>query len=101
MPICRRRDTRTLVHGQHHLPRRHLVLGIAIGHLGLDIAVAASVLELRTERFVRVFAINACFLPPIYFFYPETAGVSLESVDKLFASGQGYGSGHLVEDSTM
>ncbi|WOO86312.1 Sugar transporter STL1 [Vanrija pseudolonga] len=52
-------------------------------------------------KFYIVFAIiNACFLPPIYFFYPETAGLSLESVDKLFASGNGYGGGRLPpEDS--
>jgi hypothetical protein len=35
-----------------------------------------------------VFAIvNACFLPIIYFFYPETARRSLEEVDIIFAKG--------------
>ncbi|KAM0786056.1 hypothetical protein ACM66B_006867 [Microbotryomycetes sp. NB124-2] len=29
--------------------------------------------------------INVCFIPPIYFFYPETAGRSLEEVDVIFA----------------
>ncbi|KAI0174116.1 general substrate transporter [Pestalotiopsis sp. NC0098] len=32
-------------------------------------------------------AINACFLPVIYFFYPETAGRSLEEIDIIFAKG--------------
>ncbi|KAL1404841.1 hypothetical protein Q8F55_008451 [Vanrija albida] len=50
-------------------------------------------------KFYIVFAvINACFLPPIYFFYPETAGLSLESVDKLFTSGNGHGRGRLVDE---
>ncbi|PYI04463.1 hexose carrier protein [Aspergillus sclerotiicarbonarius CBS 121057] len=31
--------------------------------------------------------INACFLPVIYFFYPETAGRSLEEIDFIFAKG--------------
>ncbi|KAK6083742.1 hypothetical protein SCUP234_03601 [Seiridium cupressi] len=32
-------------------------------------------------------AINACFMPIIYFFYPETAGRSLEEIDIIFAKG--------------
>ncbi|KAL2021393.1 hypothetical protein VTK56DRAFT_7258 [Thermocarpiscus australiensis] len=32
-------------------------------------------------------AINACFLPVIYFFYPETARRSLEEIDIIFAKG--------------
>ncbi|BGP58096.1 hypothetical protein JCM8202_006202 [Rhodotorula sphaerocarpa] len=32
-------------------------------------------------------AINLCFLPVIYFFYPETAGRSLEEIDIIFARG--------------
>lgn len=32
-------------------------------------------------------AINACFVPIIYFFYPETAGRSLEEIDIIFAKG--------------
>ncbi|GAA5911952.1 sugar porter family MFS transporter [Sporobolomyces salmoneus] len=32
-------------------------------------------------------AINLCFLPFIYFFYPETAGRSLEEIDIIFARG--------------
>ncbi|KAI1847618.1 hypothetical protein JX266_006470 [Neoarthrinium moseri] len=31
--------------------------------------------------------VNACFLPIIYFFYPETAGRSLEEIDIIFAKG--------------
>lgn len=31
--------------------------------------------------------INACFLPFIYFLYPETAGRSLEEIDIIFAKG--------------
>ena len=32
-------------------------------------------------------AVNACFIPAIYFFYPETAGRSLEEIDIIFAKG--------------
>lgn len=31
--------------------------------------------------------VNACFYPIIYFFYPETAGRSLEEIDIIFAKG--------------
>ena len=31
--------------------------------------------------------INACFFPCIYYFYPETAGRSLEEIDLIFAKG--------------
>lgn len=36
----------------------------------------------RTYVYFGVF--NACFIPLIYFFYPETCGLSLENIDKLF-----------------
>ncbi|WVQ98396.1 hypothetical protein IAU59_005519 [Kwoniella sp. CBS 9459] len=37
-------------------------------------------------RFYIIFAIiNAAFLPPIYFFFPETKGLSLEAIDLIFA----------------
>jgi hypothetical protein len=32
-------------------------------------------------------ALNASFIPIIYFFYPETAGRSLEEIDLIFAKG--------------
>lgn len=32
-------------------------------------------------------ALNACFIPVVYFFYPETAGRSLEEIDIIFAKG--------------
>ncbi|KAH6619370.1 general substrate transporter [Chaetomium sp. MPI-SDFR-AT-0129] len=32
-------------------------------------------------------AVNACFIPVIYFFYPETARRSLEEIDIIFAKG--------------
>lgn len=32
-------------------------------------------------------ALNACFIPIIYFLYPETAGRSLEEIDLIFAKG--------------
>ncbi|KAI9738035.1 MAG: hypothetical protein M1818_005463 [Claussenomyces sp. TS43310] len=32
-------------------------------------------------------AINACFLPVVFFFYPETRGRSLEEIDIVFAKG--------------
>jgi len=39
-------------------------------------------------RYYIIFAIfNACFVPIMYFFYPETKGLELEDVDRLFAYG--------------
>lgn len=32
-------------------------------------------------------ALNACFLPIIYFFYPETSGRTLEEIDLIFVKG--------------
>ncbi|KAF2832976.1 general substrate transporter [Ophiobolus disseminans] len=40
----------------------------------------------RTYVYFGVF--NAFFLPLIFFFYPETRGMSLENIDKLFAGGK-------------
>ena len=38
-----------------------------------------------TDDFAVYFAIfNACFLPLVYFFYPETQNLSLEQIDRLF-----------------
>jgi len=34
--------------------------------------------------------INASFVPVIYFFYPETKGLSLEAVDLLFSKDQAH-----------
>jgi hypothetical protein len=39
-------------------------------------------------RYYIIYAIfNACFVPIMYFFYPETKGLELEDVDRLFAHG--------------
>lgn len=39
-------------------------------------------------RYYIIYAIfNACFVPVMYFFYPETKGLELEDVDRLFAYG--------------
>lgn len=40
-----------------------------------------------TGTYVFFAAVNACFLPIIYFFYPETKGRSLEEIDIIFAKG--------------
>ncbi|KAI9730689.1 MAG: hypothetical protein M1834_005657 [Cirrosporium novae-zelandiae] len=39
-------------------------------------------IQWRTYIYFSIF--NACFIPLIYFFYPETKNLSLEQVDKLF-----------------
>jgi hypothetical protein len=38
------------------------------------------------------------FLPVIYFFYPETAGLSLESIDMLFAQEQARDAAAVQDD---
>ncbi|KII95678.1 hypothetical protein PLICRDRAFT_170294 [Plicaturopsis crispa FD-325 SS-3] len=35
-------------------------------------------------------ALNLAFIPTVYFFYPETSGHTLESMDQLFAEHQGW-----------
>lgn len=39
--------------------------------------------------------VNACFIPIIYLFYPETAGRSLEEIDIIFAKGWTDGKGYV------
>ncbi|KAL2007029.1 hypothetical protein VTN00DRAFT_8467 [Thermoascus crustaceus] len=39
--------------------------------------------------------VNACFIPVIYLFYPETAGRSLEEIDIIFAKGWTDGKGYV------
>lgn len=41
-------------------------------------------------------AINATFLPIIYFFYPETANRSLEEIDIIFAKGHAEGKSYVT-----
>lgn len=56
-----------------------------IGKHGVPMARSFSLTEYlgwRTYVYFGVF--NACFLPLIYFYYPETRGLSLEHIDKLF-----------------
>ncbi|KAF1989914.1 general substrate transporter [Aulographum hederae CBS 113979] len=44
--------------------------------------VSINSIQWRTYIYFGVF--NACFLPLIYFFYPETRNLTLEQIDKLF-----------------
>jgi hypothetical protein len=48
--------------------------------------ISISSIGWRTYIYFGVF--NACFLPLIYFCYPETRGLSLENIDKLFTGGK-------------
>lgn len=43
--------------------------------------------NIKWGTYVFFACINACFFPVIYFFYPETAGRSLEEIDLIFANG--------------
>lgn len=43
--------------------------------------------NIRWGTYLFFAVVNACFLPIIYFFYPETAGRSLEEIDIIFAKG--------------
>ncbi|SPQ18452.1 70639377-e999-4285-b29b-00ce92b83fdd [Thermothielavioides terrestris] len=45
------------------------------------------VTNIRWGTYLFFAAINACFIPVIYFFYPETARRSLEEIDIIFAKG--------------
>ncbi|KAL3418411.1 sugar transporter Stl1 [Phlyctema vagabunda] len=46
------------------------------------VPVSISNIKWRTYIYFSVF--NACFIPLIYFLYPETKNLSLEQIDKLF-----------------
>ncbi|KAF1851417.1 general substrate transporter [Cucurbitaria berberidis CBS 394.84] len=43
--------------------------------------------QIKWGTYLLFAALNACFIPLIYFFYPETAGRSLEEIDLIFAKG--------------
>ena len=56
----------------------------AINYMVVQITPVA--LDSIGYKFFIIFAIfNLAFLPPIYFFYPETKGMTLEAVDLLFS----------------
>jgi len=53
-------------------------------------------------KFYIVFAIiNASFVPVIYFFYPETKGLSLESIDLLFSKDQALAAMEDIKHDTV
>lgn len=59
------------------------MLALTISYAIVQMTLPA--LDALGYKFYIIFAvINASFLPPIYFFYPETKGLSLEAVDELF-----------------
>lgn len=43
---------------------------------------------------------TACFVPIIYFFFPETRGLALEDVDRLFATSEGRAILNVEDDKT-
>ena len=43
--------------------------------------------NITTGTYLFFAAVNACFFPIIYFFYPETKDRSLEEIDIIFAKG--------------
>lgn len=44
-----------------------------------------SITNIGWRTYVYFCVFNFCFLPLIYFFYPETRNLSLEQIDKLFS----------------
>lgn len=43
-----------------------------------------SIKSIGYKTYIYFCVFNACFVPMIYFFYPETANLSLEQIDLLF-----------------
>ena len=53
-------------------------------------------------RFYIVFAVtNFCFIPIIYLFYPETKGLSLDEIDRVFTIKYGSGGKVTYPEATL
>ena len=52
-----------------------------------EISSTDLVTTVKWGTYLFFFIVNACFLPIIYFFYPETKQRSLEEIDIIFAKG--------------